>query len=223
MKVDKYFIVSFILNILVTFLVLLGTLIMILVRTTGVLEENTIAVFKYFTFQSNVFVGIISAIYATYQILILTKRKDKIPHVLSIFNHVGVSAVGLTFIIVLAFLAPGYGFDKMYNNANLFFHLVVPVVAMVNYMFYIRNEKYHFIQTLYAVLPSLIYGIVYFIIVASNNAYGDTVIDFYQFGKNGPLSGTFNFLAVMVINYLVAIFIYFINRLVFKKRYICFF
>ena len=218
MKIDKYFITSFILHILTVVFVLIGTLIMVLVRSTGVLEENTIAVFKYFTFQSNVFMGIVSAIYVYYQILIIAKRIDKIPHVLSIFNLVGVSSVALTFIIVLAFLAPGYGFDKMYTNANLFFHLLVPVVAMVNFMFYNRQEKYHFIQTLYTIIPSFIYGVIYFIIVASLNAYGDIKIDFYQFGKDGPFIGLLNFLAVMSISYVMTLIIYFVNRLVFKKR-----
>ena len=91
---------------------------------SGALAENSLSVFKYFTFQSNIFIGMVSIVYAYYQFLIIKQKKDKIPHVLAVFNHVGVTAVTLTFIIVIAFLAPGYGFDKMYNNANLFFHLL---------------------------------------------------------------------------------------------------
>lgn len=217
MKNNKLFIASFILNILTFLLVLTGVIIMVTIGS-GALTDKGITVFKYFTFQSNVFMGIVAFIYALYQLLILLNKKDKLPHVLLVFNHVGVAAVGLTFLIVIFFLAPGYGFDKMYNNANLFFHGIVPVVAMINFMFLEKECKIRFIDTLFSVIPSLAYGIVYFIVVVATNGYGDINIDFYMFGANGPLVGAFNFLAVMSIAYAFGLLIYFINYFVFKKR-----
>ncbi len=185
---------------------------------TKALGDNTLSVFKYFTFQSNIYMGFVSIIYAYYQLLIIKNKKEKTPHVLNVFYHVGVSAVGLTFVIVIAFLAPGYGFDKMYNQANLFFHALVPIVAIINYIFFSKTSKIRFVDTLFAIIPSLTYGIVYFIVVAALNGYGNLDIDFYLFGANGPLIGAFNFLAVVSIAYLIALFVFFINRLVFKKR-----
>ena len=106
MKQDKLFIVSFIGKILVFLLVLAGTIVMMTIGS-GALAENSLSVFKYFTFQSNIFMGIVAFIYGYYQLLMLLNKKDKIPHVLLVFNHVGVTAVGLTFLIVILFLAPG--------------------------------------------------------------------------------------------------------------------
>ena len=217
MKNNKLFIASFILNILTFLLVLVGVIVMITIGSKA-LGETNITVFKYFTFQSNVFMGTVALVYAIYQLLIILNKRDKLPHVLLVFNHVGVTAVGLTFLIVIFFLAPGYGFDKMYNNANLFFHALVPIVAMINYMFLEKECSFKFINTLFSIIPSLLYGIVYFIVVVSLNAYGDINIDFYMFGANGPLIGAFNFIAVMSIAYGFGVAIYFINRLVFKKR-----
>ena len=217
MKKDKLFITSFVGNILVFLLVLTGTIVMMTIGS-GALSENNLSVFKYFTFQSNIFVGTIAAVYAYYQLLILLNKKDKIPHVLLVFNHVGVTAVGLTFFIVVLFLAPGYGFDKMYNNANLFFHALVPIIAMLNYLFFLKENKIKFLETIFAVIPPISYGIVYFIVVASQNGYGDLKIDFYGFGAKGPLIGAFNFLAVTIIAYTIGLFLFFINNLVFKKR-----
>ena len=216
MKVDKRFIVSFVLNILVFLLVLAGTIVMVSVKSEE-LATNDLSVFKYFTFQSNVFMGCVAAVYGYYQLLMILKKVDKIPHVLTIFNLIATSAVALTFIVVIAFLGPGYGYDKMYKNANLFFHLLVPVLAMLNFIFYTKSEKYHFIQTLFTIVPCFLYGLVYFIVVASQNAYGDIKIDFYFFGKDGPLIGTVNYFAVMSIAYVIALILYFSNRLVFKK------
>ena len=217
MKKDKLFVTSFVGNILVFLLVLTGTIVMMTIGS-GALAENNLSVFKYFTFQSNIFVGTIAAVYAYYQLLILLNKKDKIPHVLLVFNHVGVTAVGLTFFIVVLFLAPGYGFDKMYNNANLFFHALVPIIAMLNYLFFLKENKIKFLETIFAVIPPISYGIVYFIVVASQNGYGDLKIDFYGFGAKGPLIGAFNFLAVTIIAYTIGLFLFFINNLVFKKR-----
>ena len=217
MKNNKRFIASFIVNILIFLLVLTGVIVMITVRSDA-LGETNITVFKYFTFQSNVFMGCVALVYAYYQLLILLNKKDKLPHVLLVFNHVGVTAVSLTFLIVIFFLAPGYGFDKMYTNANFFFHGLIPLLAMINFMFIEKESAIKFIETLFAIVPSSLYGIVYFIVVASLNAYGDIKIDFYMFGANGPLIGAYNFLAVMSIAYGFGVLIYFVNRLVFKKR-----
>lgn len=214
---SKLFYISFIFNILTFLLVFRGIVVMLTVGTE-VLGDNSLVVFKYFTFQSNLFMGIVALIYAIFQFLIIKGKIEKIPHVLNVFLHVGVTAVALTFIIVILFLAPGYGFDLMYQQANLFFHALVPVVAMINYMFFMKDAKIRFIQTLFAIVPSFLYGIVYFAVVVSNNAYGNIDIDFYMFGKDGPLIGAFNFLLVMIIAYIFGLILYFINYLVFKKR-----
>ena len=217
MKNDRRLIISFIANILVFLLFVSGTIIMF-VKGGDALSSRGLSVFKYFTFQSNVFMGAVAFIYGYYQWLILRKNKDKIPHVLNVFNHVGVTAVGLTFIIVIVVLGPGYGYDKMYNNANLFFHALVPVLAIINYLFFEKEAKIRFIETLYAMVPCILYGIVYFIVVVSQNAYGNLKIDFYNFGKDGPFIGALYFLAIIAISYSIGLFLYFINQLVFKKR-----
>ena len=217
MKQDKLFITSFIGNILVFLLVLAGTIVMMTIGS-GALAENSLSVFKYFTFQSNIFMGVVAFIYGYYQLLMLLNKKDKIPHVLLVFNHVGVAAVGLTFLIVILFLAPGYGFDKMYNNANLFFHALVPIFAMINYLFFEKECRIKFLETLFTIIPPLSYGIVYFIVVASQNAYGNLKIDFYGFGAKGPVVGAFNFLVVVSIAYAIGILIFLGNYLIFKKK-----
>ena len=217
MKINLRILISLILNIIIFAFLLTGTIIAFVIGD-GILTATFPEIFKYFTFQSNVFMGIVAFIYAYYQFLMLRKKKENIPHVLNVFYHVGVTAVGLTFLVVIIFLAPGYGFDKMYNYANLFFHAFLPIVAIINYLFLLKECSFKFIHTLFAVIPSFLYGIVYFIVVASLNGYGDLKIDFYMFGKDGPLVGAFNFVVIISIAYIIGIALYFINYLVFKKR-----
>lgn len=217
MKNNKLFIASFITNILTFLLVLVGVILMVTIRVSA-LGTTDITVFKYFTFQSNVFMGCVALIYAYYQLLILLNKRDKLPHVLLVFNHIGTTAVGLTFLVVIFFLAPGYGFKLMYQGANLFFHGIVPVIAMIKFMFLDKECNIKFSDTVFSIIPSFLYGIVYFIVVAMTNGYGDINIDFYMFGANGPLIGAFNFLAVMSIAYIFGLVLYFVHKLVFKKR-----
>ena len=114
MKNNVRILVSLIINLVIFAFLLTGTIIAFAVGD-GILTATFPEIFKYFTFQSNVYMGIVAFIYAYYQYLILKGKKENIPHVLNVFYHVGVTAVALTFVIVILFLAPGYGFDKMYN------------------------------------------------------------------------------------------------------------
>ena len=189
-----------------------------LTLSTKALGDNTLSVFKYFTFQSNIYMGFVSIIYAYYQFLIIKKKRDKIPHVLTVFNHVGVTAVTLTFLVVIIFLGPLYGYHLMYNNANLFYHLLVPLAAMINFIVFISNEKRHFLHTLFTIIPCALYGIVYFSVVVATNGYGDLKIDFYGFGKDGPLIGAVNFLLIISISYAIGVGLYFLNIIVCKKH-----
>ena len=217
MRNNKLFIASFITNIVTFLLVLVGVILMVTIRVSA-LGTTDITVFKYFTFQSNVFMGAVAFIYAYYQLLILLNKRDNLPHVLLVFNHVGTTAVGLTFLVVILFLAPGYGFNLMYQGANLFFHGIVPVIAMINFMFIQKECAIKFTDTVFSIIPSLLYGIVYFIVVVATNGYGNINIDFYMFGANGPLIGAFNFLAVLSIAYIFGLILYFVHLVVFKKR-----
>ena len=217
MKTNKTLIVSLILNVLTFLLVLVGVIMTFTLKSSA-LVNNDLSVFKYFTFQSNIFVAIVAIIYAIFQFLVIKGKKEKVPHVLHVFYHVGVTAVGLTGIVVVTFLATQYGFALMYYQANLFYHGLVPLIALINFMFFAKDCRLKFIETLFAALPSILYGIVYFIAVASLNGYGDYNIDFYMFGANGPLFGVISFLIVSSTAYAIGVGIYFINYLVFKKR-----
>lgn len=216
MKNNKRFIVSFILNILVFLLVVAGTIIMMVDKGDDLVARD-ITVFKYFTFQSNVFMALVAAVFGYYQFLVIRGKFDKIPQILGIFNLIGTNAVTLTFAVVIAFLVPQYGFISMYKSANLFFHLLVPVAAMVNYIFFAESEQYRLAFTPLAVVPCFLYGIVYFSVVVALEAYGDPKIDFYFFGKNGPVIGAISFLIVLIVAYGLALALYFTNRLSFKK------
>ena len=48
----------------------------------------------------------------------------------------------------------------MYNNVNLFYHFIIPVIAFINYFIYEKHEN-RYKYALYGVIPLFLYSIYY--------------------------------------------------------------
>jgi hypothetical protein len=96
------------------------------------------------------------------------------------------AATGLTFTVVVLFLGPVYGYGRMYKNANLFFHLIVPLIAMVDYIFLPDTRKEMKWKILSAAL-TLLYGFGYVLNILINGKGGryPNNNDFYFFLRWG--------------------------------------
>ena len=105
-----------VLNILIIAMAVVGTVLMLFFRgNDATLQASGIANLKYFTVLSNEFCGIV-AVYS----LVRRLRGQEQPMLLKLM---AAAAVGLTFLVIAAFLGPLYGLLKMYRRANFFFHL----------------------------------------------------------------------------------------------------
>ena len=128
---------SYILNISIVFLVILMTIFM-LERVTFMPRKDLLMVskfenFKFFTIDSNILLGISSLILLIFENKLMKNKIKEIPNWVYIFKMMSISAMFVTFIISLCFLAPLYGFYGMYNNVNLFFHLIIPILGIISY------------------------------------------------------------------------------------------
>lgn len=214
--------ISLVLNIIIFLLVTIICLFMFYgIRFMGgskMLESMGFTMFKFFTIDSNILVGITSLILAIYQILYLKKKIDKIPNGIYIFKQVGVSAVALTFMVTLCFLAPMYGFLAMYNNNNLFLHAIIPILSFISYIGYEHHDnKYRY--ALYGIIPMAIYSIYY---VSNILIHLDSGGVTFQYDWYGFLQGNINnFYIVLPIIYLVtyifSLVIVFLNKKVGNK------
>ena len=158
--------VSLIINSIIVILVLLGIIFMMtgfkFMANTETLSLTGLELFRYYTVDSNAFVGIASLLFIIYEILIINNKKKEIPKYVYILKYMGTVAVTLTFIVTMFYLAPTYGsnFWFLYQNSNLFFHLIVPILSFVSYVFFEKidlNIKY----TIYGTSTMIIYGIFY--------------------------------------------------------------
>ena len=166
-----------ILNLIIVIFAVIGIILMLTSEAEeGALQSSGIENFKFYTVLTNVFCGIVASVFLV--VKILKKDTEKI-RVLKLAAVVGVA---ITFAVVAFMFGPLYGFLQFYKRGNLFFHLLLPVTAMIEFIF-IRRKKIPFKFTVFAAIPTLLYGIGYLLNILINGKGGpwpDTN-DFYGF------------------------------------------
>ncbi len=211
--------ISFIFNIIISILMILGLFIMFFnlkfMPGKDLLTTKGIAVLKYFTVLSNILVGIISLLFAYNEYLFLKNKKTNISNKIYILKMVGTVSVSITFLVTLLYLAPSIdnGFYLLYRNSNLFFHLIIPLLSIISFIFFEKN-KIKFKYTFLSLIPIILYGIYYVtnILVHVENNSISKEYDFYGFVQGDISSIGFVFIFLLVIAYLVTLLIWFLNK-----------
>lgn len=70
------------------------------------LSSRSVDVFRFFTVESNILMGIIAFVFAIFEVKVLTKKREYIPSKVYILKLVATVGVVLTMLTVLLFLAP---------------------------------------------------------------------------------------------------------------------
>ena len=191
---NKKMVISFIINILISIMTV-NAIIMSIMGFKFMYgyepypELIGVPIFSYYTVQSNIFMGIISFIFANREYQILRGRKKAIPTIYYIFKMVATVAVSLTFFVVFAiigFMTKG-GHIPLLRNSYLFFHLIIPVVSILNFVIFEKTNNIKFKYIFYGLLPTFLYEIYYTIIILVNMKNGTVSVrnDWYSFAQNG--------------------------------------
>lgn len=187
-------------SIMVAF-VLYAWLIMFFNTKEGMLTSKGFVNLKYYTTLSNIFAAVVAGVW----IVDCIKKKDS--PALSLWKLMSASAVGVTFIVVLGFLGPLYGFGTMYVGSNFFLHLVVPVMAMMEFVIF-NERKLSIKQNLFTIFPPLVYGTVYVINTLINGIAGNDIYGFLRWGY--PI-GLLIFVVICFVAFLIGLLLRFIN------------
>lgn len=129
--------------------------------------------FRYFTVQSNAFCAAAS-------LLLVCFPQAGWAWTL---KFIGTAAVTVTMLTVLCFLGPLYGYRNLFRGADLWMHLVNPLLALVSFCGFERRGL-GFPLLLTGVLPVLIYGAFYFYKIRFAPAEKRWE-DFYGFNRGG--------------------------------------
>lgn len=188
-------------NILITILVLIGLYLSFTAKDGETLASRGIGSLKFFTVDSNILVGAVSAIF-----LISTHKNTQV-RAISVMKLVSAASVGITFLTVAAFLGPLYGYSKMYHRANFLFHLVIPIMSMLEYILF-NKDNLKKIECVLCALPVLVYGIVY---IVNLFVSGVDKGDWYGFVNWGFATGIGIFCMICLISIILGLSLKIIN------------
>ncbi|MBR6257928.1 MAG: hypothetical protein IKR23_11160 [Lachnospiraceae bacterium] len=200
--------VRLIYNIIMTGFVLYAWLIMFFNTEEGMLTARGLINLKFYTTLSNIFAAVVAVIW----IIDHLRKKDN-PSI-ALWKLMSAAAVGVTFTVVIGFLGPLYGFGTMYVGSNFFLHLVVPVMAMAEFIIF-NERKMSVKDNLFVILPPLVYGTVYVINTLINGVKGNDIYGFLIWGY--PI-GILIFIVICFAAFMIGLVLLFINSKLINKK-----
>jgi len=213
--------ISFVLNIVVFIMTVAATIIMFMgfkfMPGNGpVLEATSLEMFKFFTVDSNIFMGIVALLFAIYEYKYFNKKINSLPKYLYILKLMSCSGVGLTFFVVFAYLGPIYegGIYGMLLNSNLFYHFLIPVVSIISFIFFEKNNKLNFKDSFYGLVPCLLYSVYYCtnVLLHVENGKVSPLYDWYWFIQNGIWTAFIVAPLILLISYGISFLLYKLNK-----------
>lgn len=178
------------------------------------LEGQRLAMFKFYTVDSNVLMGVIALVVAIVQFFVFKGKIKGLPVWVPVIKLVGVVGVTLTMLVTIFFLTPTMGFYTCFNNSNLFLHFVNPVVSIITFLWLEKCFSIKFIHTFTGVCSMVIYT-VYYVAVSvahsSNNVVAEGY-DWYGFFALGLKSGFVIVPLLILITYIISLGLWAINR-----------
>lgn len=206
-------------NFLIFAMMILGWAVMAFHYKGDALTAAGIASMRFFTVQSNVFRGIVSLLTAVFLVTGTKEQKERRVRRMRIWNYMSTCSVGLTFLVVFVFFGPLYGLTGLLKGANFFFHLLIPLLSMTEFVIF-NEKKISMPLLLTAAIPPLLYGFCYLINLLVNGiGYGPTSNDWYGFAKWGIPVGLCIFASICAASILIGAVLSCLNRAVQKKRH----
>ena len=226
MENNKRVKMSLYINIMITILTIIATIIMItgfkfMTGVEPVLESTKIGVFKSFTVDSNLFAGIISFIFILNEISIIKGEKKEISDKLYILKLMATTAVSLTFLVVFVYLGniAENGLISLLLNSNLFFHLIIPLLNIIDFIFFIKKDNITYKYAFYGLIPTLLYAVFYTtnVIIHIENGRVSPKYDWYWFVQNGLWTMVIVAPTILLITYIISLILLLLNKIINRK------
>ena len=137
-------------------------------------------IFRYYTTLSNILGALIAVPMMIGAVLRLAGKEPVFPKFLQVLRFCSVSALTLTFMTVVCFLGPMFGWNGMFEGANYWFHLVNPLLSVFSFLFLEPENRVPRILPFAGIVQTVLYGAVYFPMVL-----GGRWPDFYGLNMGG--------------------------------------
>ena len=187
---------------------------------TTVADENFdhmgLRTFCMFTVNSNILCAAAMAMVIPYTLDGLRTHNYHMPRWIVNLVYMGVTAVALTFLVSLFILSPAKGFILIFTGSRFFLHGVCPILAIVAFCFFMSEKRLTLRDSLLALIPVLIYAVVYYVMVAVVGEEKGGWNDFYGFLSRLP--HWIPLTAIMPLTFLIAVGIRALHNRSFDKR-----
>ena len=156
------------LNLLLSIVIIMGVFASIVVNLVSgpseLVQEAGLKTFRMFTDLSNMFVGITSAMTIPFAVDGLRQKNYHLPRWIMNLTLASVTAISVTFAVALFLLSPNAGFVRiMLTSTNLLMHTIVPVIAILSFLFINTYHTIKFKATIFAVIPVALYAMCYLV------------------------------------------------------------
>ncbi len=175
-------------------------------QTGQLLADRGLSSLKYYTVLSNLLAALAALLCAA------SLLRGEPPRWVRVLKLCGASAVGITFTVVIAFLGVIYGYRAMYQGANLWLHLIAPLMAMGELCF-VRFGPISRRDTMWAMLFTVLYGFGYLgnILINGRGEWPHTN-DWYAFMTWGLGVGLCIYAALVLLTWGIALALRAANR-----------
>ena len=192
----------------------------ITMNLTTLYDENFdhmgIRTFCMFTVNSNILAALSVAMTIPYTIDGLRKHNYHLPRWVTVFVFAGATAVTLTFLISLFILSPVKGFVLIFSGSRFFLHGVCPILAFVAFCFFMSAQQVSFVDQLIALVPVLLYAVLYYIMVVVIGEENGGWNDFYGFATRLPV--WIPVTLIMPLTFGISSLIRFLHNRCFRRR-----
>ena len=137
--------------------------------------------FCMFTVNSNILSAAAMAMVIPYTMDGLRTHNYYLPRWIVDVVYAGVTSVALTFLVSLFILSPVKGFVLIFTGSRFFLHAVCPILAVIAFCFFMTQKNLGILDSLFSVIPVLIYAVVYFVMVVVIGEEKGGWNDFYGF------------------------------------------
>ncbi len=181
-----------------------------------VLASTKLGMFRFFTVDSNLFMGIIALLFTIEEYKLFKNKISNISKKLYIYKLMATTAVTLTFFVVFTYLGPitKYGITSLLMNSNLFFHLLIPLLSIFNFILFEKNNKLVFKDALYGLVPTVLYAVFYLVNVLIHMEGGKVspIYDWYWFVQNGVWTALIVVPIIFGITYTISLLLWKFNK-----------
>lgn len=139
--------------------------------------------FRYFTVDSNILAAIMSAVMLIFNIKKIRNKDAKLPKLVGTLKFMSTVSVTLTMITACFFLSTIYSFQMMISGNCFFLHLITPLIAILACTVFEADGKMSFKAMLSGLIPTVVYGAVYVVMVLILGKENGGWEDFYSFNS----------------------------------------